>query len=121
MYVFNFTAIKGDTFKGTYIFQILKNSVPLDLTDVQIDAQFKITAKGEAALSMSTEDDTIIVTDAVAGKFAFAKQIIDIEAGKYLYDVQLTYPIVLPATEAEIETVLKGTMTVEQDITKLTV
>jgi hypothetical protein len=112
MYVFNFSVVKGDTFPGNYIFQILKNSVPFDLTGATIDSDFRFSAKHSIALSMSSEasPQTIEITDAANGKFKFSEQKIDIAAGKYMYDVQITL-------SGKVHTYLKGEMTVLQDIT----
>jgi hypothetical protein len=113
MYIFNFAAKKGDTYPGNYIFQVLVNNTPLDLTGAVIKADFKASPDHVVALTMISNGDTpkIEITDAQAGKFRFKKQIIDVKAGAYVYDVQIT------TQGGDVYTYLKGTLTVEQDIT----
>jgi hypothetical protein len=121
MYVFNFSVIKGDTFPGQYVFQIMVDGSPLDLTDCHIKADFRAGINIKPAITMEShpadvegepQPALIEISDPLQGKFKFAKQIIDIKAGAYIYDVQLTL------ANGDIFTWLKGTMTVEQDVTQ---
>lgn len=111
MYVFDFTVLKGDTYQGNYVFQVMKNNVPLDLTGAIIKAQFKQSVNAVASLTMSTTANTIEIVDALLGKFKFAKQMISLKAGNYPYDVQITIG-------TDVSTYLKGILTVNQDITE---
>jgi hypothetical protein len=77
MKYYNFTIKRGDTFERN--FTITVNDQPLDLTDCEIRADFKLfntnlatTSKGAVKLAFTTEDDSILITDAQAGQFQFA-------------------------------------------------
>jgi len=86
----NIQALRGDTFKE-YPFEILINSDPLDLTDAVIKMDVKKDACGIPLLSLSSVmDNGITITDAVSGLFKINEQIINIPAGNYQYDIQIT-------------------------------
>lgn len=86
----NITALRGDTFKE-YPFEILINSVPLDLTGVVIKIDLKKDACSLPALTLtSVESNGITITDALNGRFKINEQIINIPAFNYQYDIQIT-------------------------------
>jgi len=111
MTILNFSAIRNNTFNPTWIIEFLLNDVAIDLTDCRIDIDFKLPNNSVAAYSMSTEDDTILIVDAVGGQIQLGSQIIDIDAGKYNYDIRITFP------SDVVKTYVRGVMTVIQDIT----
>jgi len=112
MKTFDFTVKKGDTYEGVF-FQLLINEVPVNLTGVNIVAEFKKTPLAVAAYTMNLDNDKIVVTNAAEGRFKFDKQKIELPAGKYLYDVQFVF------LDESVKTYISGTMTVEQDITNI--
>ncbi len=86
----NITALRGDTFKE-YPFEILINTLPLDLTDAVIKMDIKKDACSLPALTLtSVNDNGITITDDVNGRFKINEQIINIPAGNYQYDIQIT-------------------------------
>lgn len=114
IYVHNWSHLKGDTYprENDFLYTITKNGAPLDLTDAIIDIEFRVAADHDPIMTWSTETDKIIIVDPTAGQFKYAEQIIDIKAGTYNYDVQITI-------DEEVLTPLKGKLTVVQDITQL--
>lgn len=88
--ILNIQALRGDTFKE-YPFQILINSVPLDLTDAVIKIDIKKEPCYLPVLTLtSVASNGITITDAVNGRFVINQQIINIPAFSYKYDVQIT-------------------------------
>jgi len=86
----NIQALRGDTF-SEYPFQILVNSVPLDLTDAEIKIDLKKSECGIAILTLiSTLNAGITITDAVNGSFVINEQIFTIPTFNYVYDIQIT-------------------------------
>lgn len=104
--------VKGDTFKGRS-FEVLYNTVPLDLTSASIEMELKKNNKPDtvAVKTFSTADNSILITDATAGKFQIVKQIVDIPAFTYVYDIQIILQ------NLEVYTYISGTWTILQDIT----
>lgn len=112
MTTINFSVIKNDTLDFAWTMTFLKNDVAIDLTDAEIKADFKTSVDATSiALTMSIANTKIEYVDAVNGIIKFAKQIISIAAGVYVYDLQITFP------SGDIKTYINGEMTVIQDIT----
>lgn len=112
---FNIVTTKGDTWQG-YQATILIEDVPLDLTNALIKMQLKKNASDcHYALefsTLSTESNVITITDALNGQFTVEPEIVDIVARTYVYDTEIT------TLSGRVLTVLKGTFTVEQDVTQ---
>lgn len=113
---------KGDTFKGIgFIYEreilnelgVVVSTEPVDLTDAIIKMQLKRNNKPETVVekTFTTEDGSIIITDAPAGEFAIAKQIVNVAAFTYQYDIQATF------LNGDVETPISGTWPITQDIT----
>ena len=105
----NLKTIKGDTFKSVP-FQINKDGLPLDLTDAVIRMQLRKQCGGVVELELST-DLGITITDALGGEFKIDEVIIDIDGGKYYYDIEITIGL-------EVNTWINGTFVVTCDITR---
>lgn len=72
-------------------FQILIDTVPLDLTDALIEMQVKKDACATPVLSFSSIDDAgITITDALDGWFKINEQIINLKPCNYHYDIKIT-------------------------------
>lgn len=95
-------------------YQISVNGSPLDLTGVKIKCQFRIPDSDEQpVLTYSTEENTIQITDAVAGEFQFVKRTgLNIPAGVYEYDIQFTL------ANGDIVTYIKGEREFVKDVTR---
>ena len=109
---YNFTHIKGDTFDEVP-FEILLNTVPIDLTGAVIRMQLRSECGGLVALSLtSVASAGITITSAVNGLFKINKQIIDIAAGNYSYDLEIRF------ADNTVKTWLSGAFLILCDITR---
>jgi hypothetical protein len=109
---YNFTHIKGDTFEEVQ-FDIVKNSVALNLTGAIIKMQLRTECGGLVALNLtSVANAGITITNAVGGLFKINKQIINIASGMYEYDLQITF------SDGTVKTWLSGDFLIECDITR---
>jgi len=102
----NYKVKRGDTFKENPM-QIKLNTVAINLTGCEFKMQLRKIAGGEVAKTV-----LITITDAVNGWFKFDKQVFDIEAFDYLYDLQIKY------ANNDITTLYSGIFTVTNDITR---
>ena len=102
----NFTTKRGDTFRRV-TFQININEIPLDLTDGDVKMQLRKEAGGVIAL-----EPALTIFDAENGEFAIDEQIINILAGKYKYDIQVT------TEDGNVNTWISGLFTITDDITR---
>jgi len=108
----NFSQKKGDTFSAVP-FQINKDSSALDLTDSIIRMQLRKECGGIVYLSLTSEDDDgITITDAAAGEFEINQQLIDIEAGTYVYDIEIKF------ADDTVKTWISGEFLITCDITR---
>ena len=125
------THIKGDTFEAVN-FQMLVNTVPLNLSGCTLRMQLKKEYSGTVYLylnSIYTSDTSsitadsgtpidlysgggITITNATSGLFKINKQIIDIEAGNYIYDIELDKP------DGTVKTYISGNFLITNDITR---
>jgi hypothetical protein len=103
---------KGDTFSGVQ-FSVIVNGQPADLTNAQIRMQLKesVTTIRPAVAEFSVANNKIEITDALAGEFFFKKQVIDVPAKKYVYDIQIIF------ANGDIKTWIQGTWNILQDFT----
>jgi len=109
---YNFTHIKGDTFDQVP-FAILLNNVPINLTGAVIKMQLRSECGGLIALSLtSVANAGITITNAAGGLFKINKQIIDIAAGNYSYDLEIRF------ADNTVKTWLSGGFLIECDITR---
>ena len=110
--IYNFPDhIKGDTFNGVE-FTLEVNSLPVDLTNASIKMYLKTQSKAcDVVAKFTTDNGKLTITDAVNGVFQFDNQIININAGTYDYDIEITL------NNGTIKTYIKGTWKILQDIT----
>lgn len=107
---YNFpTHTNNDTFNGIE-FEVLLNAVAVDLTGATVKMQLK-DASGKPVSEFSTTNSKLEITDAVAGKFAFKKQIIAVSPMRYKYDIQITF------LNGDRKTWIKGEWTISKDVT----
>ena len=103
--------VKGDTFKGqSFVYE--RNGSAIDLTGASIKLMLKKIKTGSSYFTFSTGDN-ITITDAVNGSWKLDSTVINIDAGVYYYDVELT------ESNGNISTYLSGTWTILQDVTFL--
>ena len=108
----DFTHIKGDTFEAVN-FEILLNSVALNLTGCTLRMQLRKEYGGIVYLSLtSVASAGITITTPLTGLFKINKQIINIEAANYIYDIELI------KSDASIKTYISGNFYVTNDVTR---
>lgn len=109
---------RGDTYRGSVYSISLSNSdlsafVPLDLTDAVIIMQVKKQkTDDESVLEFSTTDSTIVITDPLSGIFNTVERIIEVEANKYYYDIQVSL------NTGRVITPVDDTFSITQDVTR---
>lgn len=100
-----------DTFKAKVI------TFPFDITDNTFVMQFRKAEIGvnnnPVAFFWSTSDDSFEITDAVNGVLQMKKQVIDVEQGLYVSDIQRTLP------NGDIETLFDAKIKIVEDISRL--
>ena len=108
----DFTHIKGDTFDQVN-FQIKVNDVALNLTGFVIRMQLRKEYGGVIIKSFTTVSNAgLTITDAVNGLFKINRQIIDIPAFSYIYDIELDYP------DGTVKTYINGNFAIVNDVTR---
>jgi hypothetical protein len=88
-------------------FQIVINETPLDLTDAIIRMQLRKQPGGVIALA-----PLITIFDPTNGEFRINKQIINIEACNYRYDIEVE------TEDGQVNTWISGLFTITDDITR---
>ena len=103
---------KGDTFNGI-LFTILVNDVALDLTGAEINMDLRLTPTGASVERFTSVGDADITISATPtdGKFTFNRQIIDIAASNYKYDIEIIL------ADNTVKTYISGNWKIVQDVT----
>ncbi len=108
----DFTHIKGDTFEIVN-FQMLVNTVALNLTGCTLRMQLRKEYGGIVYLSLtSVANAGITITSAVNGLFNINKQIINIDANNYIYDIELI------KADGTVKTYISGNFLITNDVTR---
>ncbi|NSW46216.1 MAG: BppU family phage baseplate upper protein [Bacteroidales bacterium] len=111
METYNFKPhVKGDTFKGCR-FTVNVNNAPLNLTGCQIRMHLRTNPLHDSKYELSTINGKIVIIDTINGIFEIPEQIIDIPAGNYYYDIEITFP------DGKVKTYINGRFEIVQDIT----
>lgn len=106
----------GDTWNGMELTleELQEDGVtvisPINLTGCSVRSQFRKTAKGSVAFEFKTDDDTILITDAAAGKIEFQARKMDYEPGSYIFDVEVTF------ADGCVKTLFKDAWNIVNDI-----
>lgn len=107
----NFKHKRGDTFEAVD-FELTINEIAVDLSDTIIRMQLRKEYGGVIALNLTSVDNAgITITDAVNGLFKINEQVINIDACKYLYDIQFDF-------DGEIKTYISGEFLITNDVTR---
>lgn len=107
----NIEHYRGDSFQALPMVY-KSNGSPVDLTDAVIRMQLKKENDGVAYLDLTSENNQgITITDPTGGAFKINKQVIDIHAGNYVYDIEFDI-------DGTIETLIKGEFIITNDVTK---
>lgn len=101
---------RGDTFKGMKI-TIKANGTPIDLTGASIKCSFKEgSPTGPIAKALNDTTGGITILSALGGYIQINQFKMDWTAGKYYYDIEIT------DSGGSVDTYVKGTMNLIQDI-----
>ena len=107
----NIEHYKGDTFKQIPMVYKL-NGTPQNLTGAIIRMQLRKEKDGVSYLELTSVGNAgITITNAVNGAFKINEQMIDIQAGNYVYDMEFNIGGV-------IETLIKGDFILTNDVTR---
>jgi hypothetical protein len=108
---YNIQLWRNDSWVQT--FAITAENVPVDLTGSTITIQVRKTANATAVdLSLSTGGNGITISGAGNNQIVLNK-VVNIAAGNYLYDMNVTFP------SGVVKTYVWGTFLVQEDITKI--
>lgn len=102
----NFQHIKGDTFDAVP-FQINFNSSPLNLTGATIRMQLRKEYQGLIYFNVA-----LTIVNGSAGTFRINKQIINIEAWDYLYDIEIAL------SDGTVKTWVSGLFSISNNVTE---
>jgi hypothetical protein len=102
---------RGDTWAGFESFIIKVNNTPVDLTNASIKIDFRKQIDSPVALTLSTANGSVVLSNPSQGIFSIPPRIINIPFGIYLYDIQVTYP------NGVVTTYVEGTWEIVADIT----
>jgi hypothetical protein len=113
----NFETIKGDTFNEVP-FEVLRRidintTEPISLAGAVIRMQLRKEPCSVALLSFTSVNNAgITITNGANGQFKINEQIINIQAGRYYYDIEIRF------SDNTVKTWVNGYFTVKQDITR---
>lgn len=108
----DFTHIKGDTFEAVN-FQMLVNSVALNLTGCALRMQLRKEYGGVIFLSLtSVASAGITITNPTSGIFSINRQIINLDAYNYIYDIELI------KADGTVKTYVSGNFSITNDVTR---
>lgn len=108
---YNVQIWRNDTW--SQIFTLTANNVPIVLTGSTITIQVRKTASSpDVLLSLSTTDSSIAIGGVNYNQITLRK-VVNLTAGSYVYDMNVTFPSGL------VKTYVWGTFFVQEDITKI--
>lgn len=103
--------VKGDTMEAIS-FTFVLNGLPLDLTGASIRMDVRTRMKKEQLVRWDTGSlGGLTISDPTNGILLFDEKIVDIEAGKHIYDIEITL------ASGEVKSYLRGFFNVTQDVT----
>ena len=106
----NLEHYRGDTFDAVE-FEVKIDGIAVDLTDYAIKMQLRENYNKDIALELSLDNNKLALIDAINGKFNIVEQIIDIDGGIYLYDIEFN-------NNGVIDTFVKGNFEIIEDVTR---
>ena len=108
----DFTHIKGDTFEAVN-FEMILNSVALNLTGCTLRMQLRKEYGGVIFLSLtSVASAGITITNPTSGIFSINRQIINLDAYNYIYDIELI------KADGTVKTYVSGNFSITNDVTR---
>jgi len=106
--------LKGDYWPGINKISLNINGVPVNLSAASVRMQLKPNLTSPAAMTFSTANSGITITNALSGEIRINGTVIDIPAKTYIYDLEYTIPSIKPNF---VKTYLKGCFKILQDVT----
>lgn len=83
--------ITGDTWKGIPNITIMRDGIPLDLTDAYIEFQVKFQIDAPTVFKITSDDGSIIILDpAIEGNIQIPPQIVNIPPANYIWSLKIT-------------------------------
>lgn len=108
---YNVQIWRNDTW--SQVFTLTANNVAINLSGSTIKIQVRKTAASpDVLLSLTTADSSIIIGGASSNQITLNK-VVNIDAGNYVYDMNVTFPSGL------VKTYVWGTFFIQEDITKI--
>ncbi len=108
---YNVKIWRNDTWSQT--FAILADTTPVDLTGCTILIQVRpAPASASVVLTLTSANSSISIGGANRNQITLNK-IVDVAAGSYVYDMNVTFP------SGEVKTYIWGNFIVQEDITKV--
>ena len=110
----NLHLYRGDTWNGMGPFQVKVGASPpaSDLASVRMQVRAKATDETVLVELTSADAAEISITSANDWTFTVPKQAIALNAGRYVYDIELT------AADGSVMTPIAGNIKVDEDITR---
>jgi hypothetical protein len=102
----------GDTWKGIKNITIFRMGSSLNLLSAVARMQVRHQTDAPHLIEFTSENGTITFPDPQNGVLSIPKVLVDIPAGKYLWDLQITL------SSGEVKTFIGGDWTIIPDITK---
>jgi hypothetical protein len=107
---YNIKIWRNDTW--SQVFAILADTTPVDLSGSTILLQVRPTPSSTSVLlTLSTANSSISIGGANTNQITLNK-IVDVVAGSYVYDMNVTFP------SGEVKTYIWGNFIVQEDITR---
>jgi len=103
---------RGDTWPGINSITIATNGVPVNLTNATIKIDFRRDIDTPVALTLSTTNGDIVITQPLQGTFSILPKLIEIPFGTYMYDLQVTF------ANGVVTTYMEGSWEILADITE---
>jgi hypothetical protein len=108
---YNVQIWRNDTW--SQIFTLTANNVPIVLTGSTITIQVRKTASSPDVLLLLSTTDSSIAIGGVNYNQITLRKVVNLTAGSYVYDMNVTFPSGL------VKTYVWGTFFVQEDITKI--
>lgn len=108
---------KGDTWDGmSFLCEELQEDgitlLPVNLTDVEVLIQFKVSESGSPVFEFKTADNTITIPNPLTGELFMMPRKMDVYANKYMFDLQLTY------ADGSVQTIASDFWEIKNDISR---
>jgi hypothetical protein len=108
---------RGDTWNGMMLLveelkavDGVETKIVKDLTGYSVVSKFKTSLDANASFEFKTEDNTILIPNPTTGELFFESRKMNVKAGDYVFDVELTSPT------GYVQTIAEGVWKIFQDV-----